>query len=123
VNLSIDAITGDVERMLSEAERALGLDAIDRVITSAAFDLEGEMKQRAPKDTGFLANSIGAHRVGPGAQDVDIAADYAGHVNYGTVNQKAQPFVEPAIDAVIPRVESHLERLLRQVGGGGGNGD
>jgi HK97 gp10 family phage protein len=56
--------------------------------------LAENMKARAPRDSGALAESIA-----PMADGVRIAAPQARYVEYGTRHTPAQPFIAPAIAA------------------------
>lgn len=52
-------------------------------------------KEITPVDTGRLRNSI-THAVEDKAVYIGTNVEYAPHVEYGTVKQKAQPFLRPA---------------------------
>lgn len=96
---------GELRKTLSNAVRV------------AAFQLEARAKVNAPVDTGFLRNSIQA-TVEPGALEAEVAAgaQYAVHVEYGTGNASAQPFMTPAADAVKPKLERTVASVLRKIG-------
>ena len=86
-------------RFVFEVEAAQG---------KAVLDTEAGMKVRAPIDTGFLANNIGSN----GKDKAWSAAEYSVFVNYGTRFQPAQPFVEPAIEDVLPGYLGALRQLV-----------
>ena len=77
-------------------------DKAEAVVAKTALDLEGHAKVRAPVVTGTLMNSIQATRVGDAHWRVVVGADYGMYVEWGTVNMAAQPFFQPAIQAVTP---------------------
>jgi HK97 gp10 family phage protein len=69
---------------------------------AAADAIVEKAQQLAPVRTGFLRDSIekvivGVHRL------ITIGAPYWFFVEYGTVNMAAQPYLNPAIEAVDKR--------------------
>lgn len=81
-----------------------GMEArAEAIVAKAAMDIEAHAKSRAPVDTGTLKNSIQAIRVGEAHWKVVVGADYGMYVEWGTVNQAAQPFLQPAIGVVTPQ--------------------
>lgn len=108
-----------------------------QIVRKAALDIQAQAASRAPVDTGFLKNSIytqtdhstykGGDKALPEipppeddqAAHVAVAAEYAIYVNYGTRYMPAQPFWEPALDAVKPGFDAALsavEDKLREAG-------
>lgn len=80
-----------------------GMEAkAEQFVAKAAMDIEAHAKSRAPVDTGTLKNSIQATRVGDAHWRVVVGADYGMYVEWGTVHMAAQPFFQPAIQAVTP---------------------
>lgn len=69
-------------------------------------------------DTGFLAGSI-SHRVRTKGKtiigEVVASAEYAIHLEFGTVNMKARPFLQPALDKSASKIKSIFkqEGLIR----------
>lgn len=49
-------------------------------------------------DTGNLTNSISMQMIGPLQGRVNINAEYAAYLEYGTVRMAARPYLQPAID-------------------------
>jgi HK97 gp10 family phage protein len=86
---------------------------LDRAVRETAFAIEAEAKQRAPVDTGALRASIQA-----GADHVAVGMEYGPHVEFGTVEQSAQPFLTPAVEAqrehFEQRVADAIERAARE---------
>ena len=74
----------------------------DALVAKAALDIEAQAKTRAPVDTGFLKNSIQAVKISEGHWRVAVGAEYGIYVEYGTRRSAAQPYFQPAIDAVKP---------------------
>lgn len=56
---------------------------------------EGFAKKLAPVDTGRLRNSI-THETDDNAAYIGTNVEYAPHVEFGTIHQKAQPYLRPA---------------------------
>jgi HK97 gp10 family phage protein len=59
-----------------------------------------EMRRRAPRDTGALADSI--RQVEPGG--IAIGADYWIFVDRGTSRMPPQEFVRPSVNAQLPQI-------------------
>lgn len=86
---------------------------LEATIAQAALAVEAEAKRRAPVDTGLLRNSINATMPKPTTGIVSAHAEYAPHVEFGTIRTRPQPFLLPAFHAVLPR----LRAKLRNIGG------
>lgn len=77
------------------------IDAIGSAIAAALEEVglvaEGYAKRLCPVDTGRLRNSI-THVTRPDDNAVYIGTnvEYGQYVEYGTLRQKAQPFLRPA---------------------------
>jgi len=44
---------------------------------------------------------------------VDVFAEYAGYVEFGTSRQRAQPYLTPAAEAVRPGFEAAMTQITR----------
>lgn len=75
-------------------------DKASEIIRKTAFDLQARAQVRAPVDTGYLRASIQAKEVTRLHWQVVVGADYGIYVEYGTRFQAAQPYLNPAMDAV-----------------------
>lgn len=62
-------------------------------------------------DTGFLANSLNAEHNGL-ISTVGTNAEYAMHLEFGTVKMEPRPFLEPAFEAMKPEFEKGLKELI-----------
>ncbi|MFC0673549.1 HK97-gp10 family putative phage morphogenesis protein [Brachybacterium hainanense] len=87
----------------------------------ALNDIRAGAQARAPVDTGALRNSITTAT--QGNQDYAIGevgptVNYGGFVENGASQQRAQPYLRPATDAVIPGYEAALTRLGAEIIGG-----
>jgi HK97 gp10 family phage protein len=69
--------------------------ARERSLEIIGLTAEKYAKEITPVDTGRLRNSI-THNVDGKEVYVGSNVEYAPHVEYGTIKQKAQPFLRPA---------------------------
>ena len=85
--------TDNSDKVLSEFEQAIAR-ALERIGSQA----EGYAKDLCPVDTGRLRNSI-TNKVEESEESVYIGTnvEYASFVELGTVKQKAQPYLKPAV--------------------------
>jgi HK97 gp10 family phage protein len=84
----------------------------EAIVAKTAMDLEAHAKSLAPVDTGTLKNSIQASRIGDARWRVVVGAEYGMYVEWGTVHNAAQPFLQPAINAVTPAFLSAIRTVL-----------
>lgn len=86
----------ELKRLLEQTGHRL-TEAVRNAVSEAALACETTAKRATPVDTGRLRSSIGVTKESGGlAADVGTNVEYAPHVEYGTVNQTAQPFMKPA---------------------------
>jgi len=120
---------------------------LGEVVWEAALRVERGAKYRAPVDTGFLRNSIQAHRTGEVRAEVAVGAEYGAAVEFGTgvfttdpqaprrpftrrtrrgrlvtvQGQRPQPYLTPAVEEERARFEREcgaaVERAARDAGG------
>lgn len=89
-----------------------GMEAkAEAIVAKAAMDVEAHAKSRAPVDTGTLKNSIQASKIGDAHWRVVVGVDYGMYVEWGTVHMAAQPFFQPAIQAVTPAFLSAIRKV------------
>ena len=69
--------------------------ARERSLEIIGLTAEKYAKLTVPVDTGNLKNRI-THEVVDDAVYIGSNVEYAPHVEYGTIHQKAQPFLRPA---------------------------
>ena len=80
----------------------------------ALNDIRAGAMTRAPVDTGALRNSVttAISRDGNTIRgEVGPTVNYAGFVERGTSRQRAQPYLRPATDAVLPGYHAALSQL------------
>lgn len=77
----------------------------------SSVKMEREANRRVPVDTGHLRGTIGSNTESKRnliIADVWAGADYARHVELGTTRMTAQPFLRPAMDGELPRLERRV---------------
>ncbi len=116
-------------------------DILSKVVRKAAFDIQSDAQSLAPRDTGFLANSIYVKtskestysqveqptkkdaslleevETPPDDQTayVAVGSNYGIYVEYGTVHQPAQPYLTPAVEAgqeALEKAASAIESMI-----------
>lgn len=87
---------------------------VKEIIGKTALDIQRGAKKRCPVDTGALRNSITVdfYPSGPTAE-IGPHMPYAGHVEFGTVKQKAQPYLFPAYEEERPKFEKAIKEVLK----------
>lgn len=86
------------------------------ILNRAALGTEGDAKQLAPVDTGFLRNSIQANpsaTAGRLKSETNVAAEYGINVELGTVKMAAQPYLSPAFETNRTDALSQLKKVLK----------
>lgn len=83
-----------------------------RFIAKAAQDIQAQAQTRAPVDTGILRASIQAVQVSPLHWQVRVGADYGVYVEYGTRHMAAQPYLNPAVEAVRPAFLAAMQKVV-----------
>jgi HK97 gp10 family phage protein len=81
-----------------------GRQKIAKALNKKGLRIVREAKQRCPVDTGRLRASITAELIRQGDKPrvlVGSNVSYAPHVEFGTENQAAQPFLRPAARSVL----------------------
>lgn len=98
--------------------------AVDRGVARGAEYIRDLAQQLAPEDEGDLKSTIRVEgqegsgkrlvRAG-GVSGPNKFVDYAEHVEYGTADSPAQPFMTPAVKAinVAKEVRAELRKLVR----------
>ena len=89
-------VLGVPETLAMFARKLAAADvAIQAAKSHIATDVAEGARAQAPVDTGALRDSIAA-----GPDNVTVGVEYAGFVEYGTVNMPPEPFLRPAADTV-----------------------
>lgn len=72
----------------------------DKIVGRRALALQSKAQMMCPVDTGRLRQSITAERKDIAHWRVGTNVEYAKWVEYGTANQRPQPFLRPARDFI-----------------------
>lgn len=84
----------------------------------ALNDIQTGAQNRAPVDTGTLRNSISTELQRGGGTlrgEVGPTANYGAYVENGTSRMRAQPYLRPATDAVLPGYEAALGQITEDI--------
>ena len=121
-------------------------DVLSKVVRKTAFDIQSDAQSLAPRDTGFLANSIyvktskdsSYSQVGQPSKEgssllqeveappddqtayIAVGANYGVYLEYGTVHQPPQPYLTPAVEAgqeALEAAASEIESMLKDATG------
>ncbi len=96
-----------IERFAQRLDQAGDIQELEREwINEWAPKLAADMKQRAPRRTGTLAESIQ-----PTDQGVEVGVDYGVYVARGTSHMAPQPFDVQAIQSTLPRAADGAAKL------------
>jgi HK97 gp10 family phage protein len=106
-------LVGNLSRDLSRLQSNLR-NAAGRVVASEASDIAADARNRAPRRTGRLAQSIRTEVRGTRGR-VTADVPYVVPVEYGTSRQAAQPFMRPAALAAERRFPSRARSTLGRV--------
>ncbi len=101
---------------LEELSRRSG-KAFDQIIGRAAFDIETEAKKMAPVETGALRASLNAERVGEAHYIVSDGVEYGVFQELGTSRMAAHPFLVPAFEMVVRRLQNAIGQAIERLGG------
>lgn len=112
-----------VDEAIAKLERyeVLVRAGIAEAQAAAANDTTTLAKRLCPVDTGRLRSSI-RPRISAGDLSAEVYTDveYAGYVEYGTVNMQAEPYLRPAWEAIRPEYIRDVVAVLRAAGRIGG---
>lgn len=90
-------------------------EQIEIALEAIGLQAEGYAKLKCPVDTSRLRNSI-THATVKREKAVYIGTnvEYAPYVEMGTVKQKAQPYLAPAVTEHVPEYKAIAEHFLKQ---------
>ncbi len=96
---------------------------LQAIFQAAAFDVAQLTRENAPVRTGRLRDSV---RVEDGSDigedeafgpiQVVASAPYSSFVEYGTSRMNPEPFMQPAVDEIQPRVNEQVQEALEDQG-------
>lgn len=87
-------------------------------VTQGGQMIQAEMKSRTPVRTGNLRNSEITEAFvedGKAVSETGPTAEYAEHVEYGTVKQDAQPYAEPGFQAAYRQLPALALKVMKVV--------
>lgn len=133
VTVKIEGLA-DLERRLYELPTRLAKNVMRRALRAAGGIWRKEIRDRAPRLTGWLIKQItmttkisarydqGVVQVGPRMKQdpsrhtktVPSAGNVAFWYEFGTARQPARPFMRPAFDATKDRVLAKFAEIMRQ---------
>lgn len=90
-------------------------EAVKAALLQTAADVVAIAKQFAPVDTGALKQSIGAVPLSSTSVLIGTDKDYAGYVEYGTVNSPSQPYLTPAFVQAEPAFKVRLAEEMQKL--------
>ncbi|TCN25485.1 HK97 gp10 family phage protein [Mesobacillus foraminis] len=94
-------------------------DALSEVVKETALKIQVSAKQRAPVDSGHLKRNIVVqlNSEGTNAKIGTLGSDvkYAPHVEHGTKNTPAQPFLFPSFEEEKPEYLRKIADILGDV--------
>ncbi|WP_170275137.1 HK97-gp10 family putative phage morphogenesis protein [Lactococcus lactis] len=106
-------ITG-IDALQKKLMKNATLDDVKYVVKSNNANMNKNMQDLAPVDTGNMKRSITSEFTDGGfTGTTGPHTDYDGYVEYGTRFQAAQPFVKPAFDVQKKVFKNDLERLTK----------
>lgn len=83
-----------------------------QILRKGALDILSDSHNRVKVVTGHLQSTGNVVTVDPLHVEVRYDANYALWVEEGTRNQRAQPYLRPAFDAVVPAIEAAFKAML-----------
>ena len=95
------------DQMIDGIERAGNID-FTSVLLDGCLQIEAAAKMKCPVDTGELRRSIKAETTGKNSATVGTDLYYAEYVEYGTIKQKPQPYMEPAVLENIDNIKKKI---------------
>lgn len=82
---------------------------LNQAIRNVVVRIEGDSRRNTPVRTGFLRASHNS-RFGNLEGVIDVKADYAPFVHFGTRFQRAQPFLQRAVD----ENENYIDKKFKE---------
>jgi HK97 gp10 family phage protein len=84
---------------------------IQQQLNDWAQSVKAQAESLAPTRTGYLSNSISV-KSQDWQMEIGAEAAYASAVEFGTRNQRAQPFLAPAVEENLPNLERVMLEAL-----------
>lgn len=108
-----------IDRVIASLERlaTVGASGVQRDLITIAQGIRVSAANKCPVRTGQLRSSIRVE-ISPNVVTIVAGGDgveYALYVEYGTSRQYAQPFMRPAVDEYIDRIEQTIKQTLERL--------
>ena len=101
---------------LLEIHSRIAESAVRGAVRKTTLDIAADAKANAPVDTGNLRNSIHTSSAGSNAQVaqgvIQADANYSTFVEFGTSRQAPQPFLGPAGDKHLPKLQEAVGQVI-----------
>lgn len=91
--------------------------AVEEGLEQGGYEIERLAKSKVPVDTGRLKGSIMTDTSNSGGSftvEVGTDVEYSPHVEYGTINQGAQPFLNPSFDQMAPKIIERINNIVNK---------
>lgn len=119
--LSVTVNSTQLKTLITNLQKSLSPSSISSILQAAAGVGESEAKRLVPVNTGALQSSIYSEVRGNNTIALGASEEYGPYIEYGTSNQNAQPFIEPAALTTISVLEQTLSDILSSSPSSGGN--
>ncbi|MEM3699849.1 MAG: HK97 gp10 family phage protein [Candidatus Bathyarchaeia archaeon] len=115
MSVEINCVVEGVEEFKMAMERfdSAMQEHVQRLLANWAEDVKDYAKQLAPVRTGHLRSSIYA-KIQDWVAQIGAEATYALFVEFGTRHMQAHPFLYPAIQEHLPRLERIICEAIDQ---------
>lgn len=87
-------------------------DKVSDAIQHGALSITADAKRIVPVDTGALRNSIQYTKISDLEAEVGTNIEYAPHVEFGTIKQRAQPYLTPATELNILPIITAVKKAV-----------
>lgn len=111
VEISVN-VTGADELKQALAQFGMSLQQhVHKQLAEWAVRVKTKAERLSPVRTGYLKSTIYS-KLQDWTAEVGAEAEYAAHVEFGTAHARAQPFIQPAVQALLPQLEQALANAL-----------
>lgn len=101
-----------LNQVIKDLESVANEKDVKECLGKACALVERSARLKAPRDTGALRRSISS-KVEDDEAIVFTPLEYAPYVEYGTMNNRAQPFLEPSLEENRSEIVEMFSKLLK----------